>query len=87
MFNWNEEVPDPDEHELTPTSSRNYKKRANGPWVVEVYLDKNHSRFIEVMDRTSETLTNVIKNYMQDGSVIVTDKWIRHNRLENNGCI
>ncbi len=31
-FNWNEEIPDPDEHESTPTTSTKYGKRVNGPW-------------------------------------------------------
>ncbi len=75
MFNWNEEVPDPDEHESTSATSTIDGKRVNGPWVVGIYLDKNHIRFLEVMDQTAEMLTNVIKNHVQDGSVMVTDKW------------
>ena len=85
-FNWNE-VPDPNEHESTPTTSTKYGKRVNGPWVVGLHLDKNHVRFVEVMARTDETLTNVLQKHEQDGSVIDTDKWSGYNRLEDYGYI
>ncbi len=55
--------------------------------VVGLHLDKNDVRFVEVMDRTDETLTNVLQKYVQDGSVIDTDKWSGYNRLEDNGYI
>ena len=87
MFNWNEEEPDPEELKLTTTAFSNYGKRVNCPGVVELYLDKKHVRFVEFMDRIAELLTNIIKNHVQDGSAIVTDKWSEYNRQEGNGYI
>ncbi len=83
---WNSDVPEANEEEPNPTSSRNYGKRASGPWV-GIRLNRFNIRFIEVKDRTAQTLTKVIKDYVAEGSVIVTDQWAGYNMLEREGYI
>ncbi len=75
------------EGEPNPSPSRNYRNRVSGPWVVGIYLNKFNIRFIEVKDRTVATLTKVIKEYVAEGSVIVTDQLAGYNMLEKDGYI
>ena len=59
-------------------------KRTNGPWVVGFYIDDSNVRFAEVPNRNGETLMQIIKKFVADGSVVVTDQWAGYNRLNDN---
>lgn len=73
-FDWTEEVPTPNSEEAVPRSERNYGRRTNGLWVVGIYRDADNVRFVEVPNRTGETLIDGIKEHVTEGSVIVTDE-------------
>ena len=44
-------------------------------WVLEIYANKQECCFIRVRDRSSATLVSIIENYVESGSVLVTDLW------------
>lgn len=50
-----------------------------------MYRDNENVRFFEVQDRTATTLTNLIVEHIEEGSVIVTDQWAGYNRLNDEG--
>lgn len=54
------------------------------PWVVGM-IDVNTREvcFVETMFRNSETLSDIIRNHVRDGSIIITDCWAGYNNLRN----
>ena len=44
--------------------------------------DENRIFLIEVLDRSSATLTDLILQHVKEGSIIITDKWRGYSRLK-----
>ena len=65
--------------------SNNYGDLVRGPWVLGIYQNSFHVRFIVISDRKSETLLPIIRDYVDEGSTIVTDEWSAYNGLSGLG--
>ena len=48
-------------------------------WVVGMKSSNQHVRFVHVKNRTQETLKNVIRKYVSEGSVVWTDSFSAYN--------
>jgi len=65
-------------------SKRNHGNRILGPWVVGLYKSAEQVRFKVVPDRKAATLIPLIKLYVTDESVVVTDEWKGYLPLKRN---
>jgi transposase-like protein len=75
----------------TKLGKRKYNRghRVDGTWVV-VGVERTSERrifLIPVENRNSETLSNIIRNHVHDGSIVHTDYWKGYSSLSNDDRI
>ena len=66
-------------------SSESSKDCHRGPWVFGVYQDNSNVRFRIVNDRKADTLIGVIREWVEEGSTIISDEWRAYARLHEAG--
>ena len=59
--------------------------KVHGPWVFGLYQNERTVRFIIVEDCKATTLIPIIQEYVQDGSVTVSDEWSVYRNLRDHG--
>ncbi len=83
--NWQKEQLEVNGEESNPRSNRNYGNRVTGPWAVGLCESNEKVCFVVVPDRRASALLSVTQEYVEEGSVIVTDEWRGYVRLSENG--
>lgn len=71
--------------EINAAPESTIEGRVKGPWVFGLYQEKDKVRFVVVPDRKASTLIPIIQQYVQEGSVIVSDEWAAYRRLSEHG--
>jgi transposase-like protein len=60
--------------------------RVQGQWIFGgVERDTGRAFFVPVMDRTAETLTDVIRAWIEPGTKIISDCWAAYHSLDQQG--